>query len=92
MPKMAVVGAGLIGRAWSMVFARGGWDVALYDAIPAATEQALAVVAGGLAELQANGLAEDAAGRGQARADREFAWGRRARRRQLRPGEHAGNA
>src|SRR6266581_3038994 len=32
MAKIAVVGAGLIGRAWAMVFARAGHAVALYDA------------------------------------------------------------
>src|SRR5438270_777748 len=38
--KIAIIGAGLIGRAWSMVFARAGRTVALYDvertALPAA--------------------------------------------------------
>ena len=31
----AIIGAGLIGRAWAMVFARAGWRVRLYDAVPA---------------------------------------------------------
>jgi 3-hydroxyacyl-CoA dehydrogenase len=62
MPKVAVVGAGLIGRAWSMVFAQAGWDVALTDAAPQATERALDLVREGLAELQAHGLIADAAG------------------------------
>ena len=31
MTQVAVVGAGLIGRAWSIVFARAGFDVALWD-------------------------------------------------------------
>jgi 3-hydroxyacyl-CoA dehydrogenase len=29
--RVAIVGAGLIGRAWAVVFARAGWEVALYD-------------------------------------------------------------
>ncbi len=29
--KIAIIGSGLIGRAWSIAFARGGWRVALYD-------------------------------------------------------------
>ena len=33
MTQVAVVGAGLIGRAWSIVFARAGFDVALWDPI-----------------------------------------------------------
>ena len=31
MTKIAVVGSGLIGRAWAITFARGGYRVALYD-------------------------------------------------------------
>ena len=27
----AMIGAGLIGRSWAMVFARAGWRVRLYD-------------------------------------------------------------
>ncbi|TMJ81892.1 MAG: hypothetical protein E6G79_14505 [Alphaproteobacteria bacterium] len=30
-PCVAVVGAGLIGRSWAIIFAGGGCDVALYD-------------------------------------------------------------
>ena len=33
MPRVAIIGSGLIGRAWAMVFARAGWDVAMYDAV-----------------------------------------------------------
>jgi L-gulonate 3-dehydrogenase len=29
--RVAVVGAGLIGRSWAIVFAGGGCEVALYD-------------------------------------------------------------
>ena len=32
--RVAIVGAGLIGRAWAIVFARAGCDVALYDTNP----------------------------------------------------------
>ena len=31
MPRIAVIGAGLIGRSWAIVFARAGWQVALHD-------------------------------------------------------------
>jgi 3-hydroxyacyl-CoA dehydrogenase len=60
MPKIAVIGAGLIGRSWSIVFARAGWDVAVYDAAASATDRALAVVTEGLAELKEHGLVDDA--------------------------------
>ena len=54
--KIAVIGSGLIGRAWSISFARAGYDVALYDAKPDAAEAALAFVDTVLADLQGNGL------------------------------------
>jgi len=31
MQRVAIVGAGLIGRAWSLVFARAGWEVCITD-------------------------------------------------------------
>jgi len=34
MAKFACIGAGLVGRAWAVVFARAGHDVWLYDALP----------------------------------------------------------
>jgi 3-hydroxyacyl-CoA dehydrogenase len=59
MPRVAIIGSGLIGRAWAMVFARAGWDAALYDAAAGVAEQALGLVAEGLAELAPHGLADD---------------------------------
>jgi len=40
MEKIAVIGTGLIGRAWAMVFARVFQEMALYDGVPNAVEQA----------------------------------------------------
>jgi 3-hydroxyacyl-CoA dehydrogenase len=54
--KIAVIGSGLIGRAWSISFARAGYQVALYDAKPEAAEAALAFVESVLADLQSNDL------------------------------------
>ncbi|HVY16776.1 MAG TPA: 3-hydroxyacyl-CoA dehydrogenase [Rhodopila sp.] len=54
--KIAVVGSGLIGRAWAIVFARAGMDVTLWDQFPQQTTQAMAFIADRLPELQANGL------------------------------------
>ena len=34
MPTAAIVGAGLIGRSWAIVFARAGWAVRLADPAP----------------------------------------------------------
>ena len=32
--KVACIGAGTVGHAWAVVFARAGYEVALYDAKP----------------------------------------------------------
>jgi 3-hydroxyacyl-CoA dehydrogenase len=60
MPRVAVIGAGLIGRSWSIVFARAGWDVALFDAAADTIDRARAMVADGLAQLEEHGLVDDA--------------------------------
>lgn len=56
MTNVAVIGAGLIGRAWSIVFARAGFDVALWDQFPSQMTQALAFIADRLPELRTAGL------------------------------------
>ncbi|MFO7748445.1 MAG: 3-hydroxyacyl-CoA dehydrogenase [Orrella sp.] len=57
--KIAVVGAGLIGQAWAIVFARGGHEVALWDGHEEALKQAPLVIADLVADLQAAGLVTD---------------------------------
>lgn len=59
--KTAILGAGLIGRSWAMVFARGGHDVVLWDQDAAQVEKALAHFAGTLPKMAAEGLIDDAA-------------------------------
>ena len=61
--RVAIVGAGLIGRSWAIVFAGAGFDVALYDAAAGVADEACALVAEGLDELSAHGLVENAAAR-----------------------------
>lgn len=61
MPTVAVVGAGLIGRSWAIVFARAGWQVRMTDPNAAILDQAPALVRRGLDDLVAQGLVEDAA-------------------------------
>jgi len=56
---IAVIGAGLIGRAWAMVFARAGWRVRLHDGVPAQLDAARAFIAASLAEQAAYGLVAD---------------------------------
>jgi len=56
MEKVAIIGSGLIGRAWAMVFARAGHPVKLYDVAPGAAGKALALIKEGLEELHEFGL------------------------------------
>ena len=56
MSKVAVIGAGLIGRAWAISFARAGHDVFLSDQDASATEAALAFIDSVLGDLAANDL------------------------------------
>ncbi len=60
MDKIAVVGAGLIGRAWSMVFACAGHAVVLYDADRKALEESLPIIDTSLADLERAGLLDEA--------------------------------
>ncbi len=54
--KVAIVGSGLIGRAWAISFARAGCQVRLWDPNEEATKQALAFVEASLGDLVANDL------------------------------------
>lgn len=57
--KIAVIGAGLIGRAWSIVFARAGFSVGLWDVSPAQMQAALDFIRDRLPELRAAHLLRD---------------------------------
>jgi 3-hydroxyacyl-CoA dehydrogenase len=61
MPQVAIIGAGLIGRSWAMVFARAGWDVALYDADPDQRRRVTPLIEAALADLADHALLDDAA-------------------------------
>lgn len=58
--KAAVIGSGLIGRSWAMVFARGGATVKLWDADGAQMQRALAGIAQSLADMADAGLIDSA--------------------------------
>jgi L-gulonate 3-dehydrogenase len=60
MEKIAIIGCGLIGRAWTIVFARAGHPVKLYDSAPAAVEKAVGLIREGLEELRRAGLITEA--------------------------------
>jgi len=57
--RVAIIGAGLIGRSWAIVFAGGGFDVALYDVGLDIAEKARALVTQGLSDLAEQGLIND---------------------------------
>jgi 3-hydroxyacyl-CoA dehydrogenase len=62
MTKVAIVGAGMIGRGWALVFAGAGFDVALWDPAPGAAQDAVAFIAAKAEELHAAGLQDMPAG------------------------------
>src|SRR5579875_2529795 len=56
MTKTAVIGAGLIGRSWAIVFARAGFEVALWDPAAEAVPAAIDFARARLPELARHGL------------------------------------
>ena len=59
MEKIAIIGAGLIGRAWAMVFARAGHRVVLWDADAGAVPKALALIGQALEDARSFGLIDE---------------------------------
>jgi 3-hydroxyacyl-CoA dehydrogenase len=58
MAKIAIIGSGLIGRAWAISFARAGHEIRLYDQVAGAAEKAIAFARDMAAPLEAEGLLE----------------------------------
>ena len=56
---IAVIGAGLVGRAWAMVFARAGWSVRVHDRDAAQLRAAQSYIATSLGEQAEFGLVAD---------------------------------
>lgn len=54
--RVAIVGTGLVGRAWAITFARGGSTVRLYDATEGAAAKALVFIESVAADLAENDL------------------------------------
>jgi 3-hydroxyacyl-CoA dehydrogenase len=59
MERIALIGGGLIGQAWAIVFGRAGHEVMLYDAEPAALKRARDAIALRLEDLAGFGLVAD---------------------------------
>ncbi|WP_207480370.1 3-hydroxyacyl-CoA dehydrogenase [Arenibaculum pallidiluteum] len=60
--RVGIIGSGLIGRAWAIVFARGGCEVRLADASPAEATKALDIIRSSLGDLEGAGLLKEGAG------------------------------
>lgn len=51
MARITIVGCGVVGTSWALVFARAGHEVVLFDEAPGAAERAQASVAASLAAM-----------------------------------------
>lgn len=60
--NIAIVGSGLVGQAWAIVFARGGHSVKMWDGDPHAVAMAAKLIDQQVADLQKAGLIKDPAG------------------------------
>lgn len=58
--RAAIIGAGLIGRSWAMIFAAAGWNVRITDSSSDTLSAAPGLIEQGLAELTRHGLVENA--------------------------------
>jgi 3-hydroxyacyl-CoA dehydrogenase len=59
MPEVAIIGAGLIGRAWTIVFARAGWNVRVWDPVAEARGAAPGLLRASMEDLHARDLLGD---------------------------------
>jgi len=73
MGAAAIIGAGLIGRAWAIVFARAGWNVTLYDSAAGVRDRAKTEIAASLAEMAEQGLMADPATESRIRVSQSIA-------------------
>ncbi len=60
MRSMAIVGAGLVGRSWAVVFARAGWSVKISDPSAEVRANVLTLLGELIGDLQGVGLIADA--------------------------------
>ncbi|CAN5219335.1 3-hydroxyacyl-CoA dehydrogenase [soil metagenome] len=58
--SVAIVGAGLVGSGWAIVYARAGFQVRLFDRDPQITRQAMTLIETQLASLKRHGLIDEA--------------------------------
>ncbi|MFO1035807.1 MAG: 3-hydroxyacyl-CoA dehydrogenase [Geminicoccaceae bacterium] len=58
--SVAIVGSGLVGRAWAIAFGRAGWTVRIWDPAKGAAEAALRTIEGLLSDLEAQDMLQGA--------------------------------
>ena len=56
---VAIVGAGLVGAGWAVVYARAGLEVTVFDADPQTTRRSIPLIESQLAGLHRHGLVEE---------------------------------
>eukprot|EP01121_Diplochlamys_sp_Union-15-3_P002181 TRINITY_DN118_c1_g1_i1.p1 TRINITY_DN118_c1_g1~~TRINITY_DN118_c1_g1_i1.p1 ORF type:complete len:343 (-),score=74.68 TRINITY_DN118_c1_g1_i1:41-997(-) len=59
MSKVAIIGSGYIGRSFTLIFARAGYQVTLYDVVPGATKKALEILKTDFEMLKKNELLKE---------------------------------
>lgn len=59
MTRVALIGAGVVGSSWALVFARAGFEVTVHDANPASAARVPDFVRAALADFEEQGLALD---------------------------------
>src|SRR6056297_2078669 len=57
--RVALIGSGLIGRGWAILFARAGFEVQLHDSAPGAVDDALNSIAANVRLLQTQRLVSE---------------------------------
>ena len=62
LPSVSIIGSGLIGQAWAVVFARAGCVTTLWDGNPQAAQQAVTLIEQQMQTLARYGLVDDVAG------------------------------
>jgi 3-hydroxyacyl-CoA dehydrogenase len=61
MKSVAIIGTGLIGRGWAIVFARAGYEARLFDSSTGAVDRAQREIDGSLRDLESTQLIRSAA-------------------------------
>ena len=61
MPNVTIIGAGLIGRAWSAIFARADWEVSVWDPVDSQCTAATDLIGAQLDQMALHGLCDNAA-------------------------------